>query len=305
VILHGADVGDIQVNDLGDIGHSLRLRASASANLSKASFNISATATYFAAVKRGKLGAISPIFDSLIKFNANDTLTAFGLTTTAVFRDPTSWIFIVVGNGELRVNGVNYGAVTTSAITGLRIGYDGTNCFDGYIARIGVVDVQSVSYTSFGYQNSDINEWVTKSQSVVKAVVDAGGSNSFMLDFDNGTSLTTLGYDKSAKGNNWTLNNVSLTAGASYDWMLDVPSNSYAVFNTLDKGSNVTVQDGNIVATFPASGIPSIRGTIGITSGKWYWEVLCQSGNNNDLTGITTSAASLATYPGGDAYGWS
>jgi hypothetical protein len=37
-----------------------------------------------------------------------------------------------------------------------------------------------------------------------------------MLDFDDGTSLTTLCYDKSSKGNNWTLNNFSLTAGTSY-----------------------------------------------------------------------------------------
>lgn len=291
--------------DTGDIGHSLRFRASNSAFLSKASFNTSATATYFAAIKRGKLGAISPIFDSQIKFNANDTLTAFGLTTTAVFRDPSSWVLIVVGNGELRVNGVSLGAVTTSAITGLRIGFDGTNYFDGCIARIGVVNDQSVSYTNFVYLNSEINEWVTKSQAQVKAVVDAGGANSFMLDFDNGTSLTTLGYDKSSKGNHWTTSGISLTAGVTYDWMLDVPGSSYATLNPLDKGSGTTLTEGNLLLTTGTIETFGVNATFPITSRKYYWEVISGSGSGQSLMGIRNPNASRSIYVGGDANGYS
>ena len=59
-----------------------------------------------------------------------------------------------------------------------------------------------------------------------------------MLDFDDATSLTTLGYDKTAKGNNWTLNNFSLTAGVSYDYMKSVPGNTYCIASEIDKGAN-------------------------------------------------------------------
>ena len=251
--------------DVGDIGHSLRCRSAASAYLSK-TITTDATSTYFAAVKRGKLGVVSPIFDTNIKFNANDTLTAFGLTTTAVFRDPTSWLFIHVSNGGLYINGVSFGAVTTSALTNPRIGFDGTNYFNGYIARIGCVAGSSSAYTNFGYLNAEINEWVSKTQAEVKAVVDAGGTNSFMLDFDDGTSLTTLGNDFSTKNNDWTLNNFSLTAGTTYDWMLDVPGNSYATLNPIyPSAANIT--NGNL-----SSGTTAARGTLNSTviDSQWF-----------------------------------
>ena len=279
--------------DTGDIKHSLRFAASRSASLSKASFNTSATATYFAAIKRGRLGAISPIFGTNIRFNANDTITAFGLTTTAVFRDPSSWLFIVVGNGEMRINGVSYGAVTTSAITGLRIGFDGTNYFDGYTARLGVVDTVASSYSNFGYFNTEINEWVTKSQGQVKAVVDAGGTNSFMLDFDDGTSLTALGYDKSIHGNHWTLNNHSLTAGVNYDWVEDVPGNSYAVLSPLNNaGTRHTVSQGNLAASLAtAADDRMLHGTIFPSSGKWYFEYIPTIATSVGSIGIASNTA--------------
>lgn len=228
VLQHGM-VGTSGV-DTGDIPASLRFRG---AQYLSRTITTDATSTYVMKVKRGKLGVVSPIIETNIRFNANDTLTAFGLTTTAVFRDPTAWILIHISNNGLYVNGQSLGAVTTSAITNGRIGYDGTNYFDGYMARFCVVGGSASAYTDFGYFNTEINEWVSKSQSQVKAVVDAGGTNSFMLDFDDATSLTTLGYDKSSKGNNWTLNNFSLTAGTTYDHMLDVPGNSYATLNPL------------------------------------------------------------------------
>lgn len=284
--------------DTGDIGHSLRCRSAASAYLSK-TITTDATSTYFAAVKRGKLGVVSPIFDTNIKFNANDTLTAFGLTTTAVFRDPTSWLFIHVSNGGLYINGVSFGAVTTSALTNPRIGFDGTNYFDGYIARIGCVAGSSSAYTNFGYLNTEINEWVSKSQSAVKVIVDAGGTNSFMLDFDDATSLTTLGYDKSSKGNNWTLNNFSLTAGTTYDHMLDVPGNSYPVINTLLPVNSTapTVSEANLKWSRGSTAPGWTAATLPLPqSGKWYWETDHTSSFSGAplWTGVVTSGRGAA-----------
>ena len=87
-----------------------------------------------------------------------------------------------------------------------------------------------------------------------------------MLDFDDGTSLTTLGYDKSSKGNNWTLNNHSLTTGVNYDWMDDVPGNSFATLNVLYP-SRSTLSNGNLTA----SGTTDFP-TITPDSGTWYFE---------------------------------
>jgi hypothetical protein len=290
--------------DVGDIGHSLRFAASRSCYLSR-TITTDATSTYFAAIRRGKLGAITPIFDTNIKFNANDTLTAFGLTTTAVFRDPTSWLFIHVSNGGLYVNGVSYGAVTTSSITNPRIGYDGTNYADMYVARIGVVGGSSSAYTNFGYLNTDINEWVSKSQSAVKAVVDAGGTNSFLLDFSDGSSLTTLGADLSSKGNNWTLSGHSLTAGVNYDWMLDVPGNSYATLNAVQKKSGDTLSNGNLtqsIASTTSAAPCATPATIFLNSGKWYAECTATTLPSTGFGGIglirATGLGTAASFPG-------
>jgi hypothetical protein len=257
--------------DTGDIGHSLRFRRSASSYIATG-VTTAATSTYFAFFKQGALDAINPIFDGNIKINANNTVTAFGLTTSAVKRDPTSHHWIHVSNNGLVIDGQNLGAVTTSAITNLRIGYDGTNYADMYGSRMCCVSGTSLPYTDFVTFNSTINEWVVKSKSAIKALVDAGGAASFMYEFDDASSLTTLGNDYSSKNNDATLNNFSLTAGTTYDWMLDVPGNSYATLNPLDYYGTAPI-NGNLTFTKSAGVNALASATWLLPTGKWYWEV--------------------------------
>lgn len=168
-----------------------------------------------------------------------------------------------------------------------------TNYFDGYFARLANLNGSKWPASNFGYQNSEINEWVPKTQAHFKSLVDAGGTGGYLLDFDDGSSLTTLGYDKSTKGNNWTLNNISLTAGSTYDWMLDVPGNSYATLNPLDRNTN-TLPDGNLSVSTSASTVACSRGTMGTSSGKWYWEWVASSNGN-------LAAIGISLYPGANA----
>ena len=209
-------------------------------------------------------------------------------TTTAVLRDPTSFAPISVRldstasagsrckffigntelattvNNEITLNDTFEFGNTTQHNIGRIIT---SSYFDGYMARLCMVTGASSNVpTDFIKFNTTINEWVSKSQSEVKAVVDAGGTNSSMLDFDDATSLTTLGYDKSSHGNNWTLNNFSLTPGVAYDHMLDVPGNSYATLSPLVVGHS-TLTNGNLTA----SGTGDLP-TITPNSGTWYFE---------------------------------
>jgi len=246
--------------------------------------------------------------------------------STQVFRDTTSFIHLVVAfdtdqatfaNGvKAYVNGTQITAWDTSTYSGVHdlqindtrkqsfgvylVSGSPSAPFDyglDYLARACIVTGSQEAPTSFAYLNTEINEWVSKSQSAVKAVVDAGGTNSFMLDFDNGSSLTTLGYDKSSKGNNWTLNNFSLTAGTTYDHMLDVPGNSFATANPLDKG-NVTIADGNLKVTHTTYQ-DWWRGSVGVSSGKWAWEVTATSSSSGSPyeIGVAKSTGVLTTDP--------
>lgn len=244
----------------------------------------------------GEVGANS----GTLQFNAANHLYYLGLQegvgatygscqSVAVFRDPTAPIHVVINfDGgrsaadriRMYVNGVQLSTTNPIALTatqyvnapnaiqayGIRQYNGPTEYLDGYVSRGCFIDGTTLTPSSFGYLNTEINEWVTKNQSAVKAVVDAGGANSSMLDFDDATSLTTLGYDKSSKGNNWTLNNFSLTAGTTYDHMLDVPGNSYATLNpSYPSAANIT--NGNL-----SSGTTAARGTLNSTviDSQWF-----------------------------------
>lgn len=259
---------------------------------------------------------------TFIHFNPNDQIYIASGTTvpnnphlatsSAVFRDPHAWLHIVstldttqadpnlrwrvwVNGKELTMNRTatvsqNSMEVTLNSTNTLYIGQQGISStyFDGNLSRIAFVDGQALTPTSFGYLNANINEWVSKTQAQVKTAVDAGGTNSFLLDFDNGTSLATLGSDKSAKGNHWACNNISLTAGTSYDWMLDVPGNSFCNLNPLLKPSNSTFSDANLSVTRANTGVSAFYypclGTFAIPrSGKWYYELAYSFDGNHGL----------------------
>lgn len=330
--------------DVGDIGHSLRLRSAASAYLSR-SFGAPTNAygwCYSGFVKLGLLSGRHILLNSFVDSNNRGYLEidASGViryddfssssqrclkVSTQVLRDPTSWyhIFVLCNTDhataedrlQIWVNGVRITSWTTNTNYGLSIApminssgrthYIGrldTTYSEDYRARNCFVDNgTALTPSSFGYQNTEINEWVSKSQSAVKAVVDAGGANSFMLDFDNATSLTTLGYDKSSKGNNWTLNNVSLTAGATYDHMLDVPGNSYCTINPLmyrASTGQAIYSYANLRATND-SGVAGkyIWGTQYVTSGKWYWETTVEAiGSAINVIGVDSGLAQNTVF---------
>ena len=221
------------------IPKSLQLRASASAYLSR-TYTSAASWTLSCFVKRGTLRVITPILEGALQFNANDTLTAFGVTTTAVFRDPTSHYHVVLNSSGLYINGVSLGVPTTTARTNSRIGYNGTQYFDGYLSEINFIDGKSLTPASFGEFNS-AGVWIPKKYSGLY------GTNGFYLPFSDGSSLANLTADKSGNGNNWTANNVSLTAGATYNWMDDTPTNNFCVLNAV-RASSVTLSEANLRA---------------------------------------------------------
>lgn len=202
--------------DVGDITKSLRFRASGSTYMSKTLATPTSTTIWTLSlwVKRGAITGTYRLFGAstttYLTFNSSDQLNltlngASACTSTAVFRDPTSWLHVVYQqNGSAQtiwVNNLSVATGTTAAsifntAIAHQIGAANTsNYLDGYLSRICFVDGTALTPSSFGQLNTEINEWVTKSRSACKAVVDAGGTNSFMLEFEDGTSLTTLGYD--------------------------------------------------------------------------------------------------------------
>jgi hypothetical protein len=175
---------------------------------------------------------------------------------------------------------------------------------DGYLTEINMVDGQQLDATSFGEFNTDTGVWQPK------AYTGSYGTNGFYLDFadNSGTTSTTLGADSSGNGNNWTPNNFSVTAGAGNDSLVDSPTRygtdtgaggevrgNYATLNPLQNFSGGTPTNGNLDVVTGSSQYGAILGTIGMTAGKWYWEILVVSNSGYGRIGISQSTAPFTT----------
>ena len=331
-----------------NLQRSLRFRGSASAYLNRtpASASNRQTWTWSAWIKRGIVGQ-STVTNVLVQAGTagtNDTGWYFSnadkiefytrtssslngyITTNAVFRDPSSWYHVVItydatnataaDRMRIYVNGVlqsvtvsntlpqNTNSFVNNNVSHL-IGNSGANYFDGYLAEVNFIDGQALTPSSFGANNASTGVWQPKKYA------GTYGTNGFYLPFTDNSTTTTLGNDFSGNGNNWTTNNISLTAGVTYDSMTDVPtltsatSANYCVINPLQKGTNSTISNANL--TFSATGavLTQALGSIYIPSGKYYWEVNVTTNTaGNAVFGTATASTNLNTGCGRDAFGW-
>lgn len=276
----GADIGSTIANSL--------MFDSASTQYLSRTFTTSTTWTLSVWVKRANISSAQGILEGGLIFNADDTLTAFGVTTTAVFRDVSAWYHIVVNSSGLYVNGVSHGTPTTAALTDPDIGRNTTSYFDGYLANLVFVDGSTVAYTEFGRTSPQTGVWVPK------AYIGAYGAKGFKLDFADETSTTTLGYDVSGNANHWTLN--AMTTANQYQ---DTPTNGYATLNKLSPTTTATLSSGGTVAS--ASSV-AING-FGVSAGSWYWEV-SSSGGTTTAGMFNTAATTTTTIATGKTYGF-
>jgi hypothetical protein len=236
------------------------------------------------------------------------------LRTNAVFRDTSAWCHVVLAvdysaatstnRAKLYVNGVeqSYGVATypntteDSYVNAAVAHYisDSSGYFNGYLADIYFIDGQALTPSSFTETDA------TTGQLIPKAFSGSYGSQGWHLEFADNSSntATTLGKDTSGNGNNWSPQNLSVTAGAGNDSLVDVPTNgaqtdtgvggevrgNYCTLNPLGGKSTVTLANGNLERT---GGANNKMGTIGMSSGKWYWEIVCTNLTGSAFNGVT------------------
>lgn len=287
---------------MGDIAKAVRFRAATNGSMARTfgAPTLQNTFTWSGWVKRGTLSTLQYLFSCAtngIRFTTGNALellinNAIAFTSTAVFRDPTAWMHVHwrqnASGSELYANGVLLGsAVTVSTAINSAVAHNlgslaAASYLSGYLARVCFVDGQYLAPSDFAEANSE-GTWVTKSQAACKAIVDAGGANSFMLDFDTAAALADLGNDFSAKGNDWAVNaGISITAGSDYDWMADTPTNNHALPNSLNSHAqtNATVANALSKANLTQASASGANyggyygGSIAVSAGKWYLEML-------------------------------
>lgn len=276
------------------INESLRFNDDDSAYLSGSTGTVTSGYTVSFWMKRGNLtGAQQDIFsttngadftnavfltlgpDEKLYVYHNTGLDANAALSDGVLRDPSAWYHIVFSKpsglaGTLYINGVaqakqslvsDNNVLTYAPQIGRRA--NNTSFFDGYLADVHFVDGTAYDATAFGEFKSGV--WIGKT------FAGTYGTNGFNLKFANSGAL---GTDSSGNGNTWTPTNLAAT-----DQMLDTPTNNFATLssvyaNPYNVSVNTTLAEGNTKSTVATGSAVTIEraATIGMTSGKWYWE---------------------------------
>jgi hypothetical protein len=311
------------------IEKSLRFRSASSAYLNRTNTAAGSQTTFTMSmwVKRSTLTSTRTLVSYSngsntsfgVSFTATDELELFNFTsaytirkiTTAKYRDPSAWYHLLFtidttnataeDRNRIYVNGQRITAfgTSTNASASLAVNFNsnglpqsigrehtGVQYFDGYMAEFHFIDGQALTPSSFGETSTTSGAWVPKTYT------GSYGTNGFYLGFDDGTSTTTLGNDQSVNNNNWTLNNISLTAGVTYDWMSDTPSNNYPTLNPL---SNAVAPANANLSMNTSSASYNGGSTFVMPSGKWYWECTQTSGSVFMMVGVVRTGGVLGT----------
>jgi hypothetical protein len=333
------------------ISRSVRLRSSASAyfNRTPASAGNRKTWTWSGWVKRGTLGSGTQMLYAV----RNAGLTVYGYigfssdkldvvflaanyrrVTTQVFRDASAWYHIVIAVDttqatstdriKVYVNGSQVTAFDTNSNGSQnadgdfntaevhavgRYGSNNSDYLDGYLTEINFLDGQALTPSSFGETDAITGVWKPKKYT------GTYGTNGFFLNFSDPSAATAaaIGKDYSGNGNNWTPNNISVTAGVTYDSMLDVPTvwadggngrGNYAVLNPVQNPPSGAVStaysNANLTTTLDSS---VARSTIGVSSGKWYAEFVITSATLSTDTRFAIEPSDGNTFSGNAGQG--
>jgi len=252
--------------------------------------------------------------DALKMYWYDGGTTIASLLTNRVFRDTSAYyhIVLVINSDEssssdrlkLYVNGVQETSFSSSGYPAsgidMQINNSGstdvigryqdgtTNYFNGVLSNIAWVDGAALAPTVFGQEDSTSGIWKFKKPTGV-----TWGTNGFWLEGENSGSL---GTDSSGNGN-------TFTPGGDLKQSLDTPSNLFACINTLNLYSSGSpgkpdLEYGNLQIAGSTSGAVKWYGasTLGVSQGKWYWEI------KNYTTSNASLAVGVVTDPNSNQY---
>jgi hypothetical protein len=299
------------------IDYSLKLEADNSEYLGTGNISTTPTdakiGTYSCWVKRTELGTNYLFVTgnsarySRIFFNSDDKIQLYAgdsswnsvqPITNAVYRDTAAWYHIVLridttdgtaaNRLRLYVNGVeqtwgtapniNQNATPTLLEAFGSPGYHAwgraltpnwstNDYFSGYLAEVHYVDGQSLAPTEFGEFDSDSGIW--------KPIEYEGtyGTVGYYLDF---ADADNLGDNESGTSlPDFTENNI-----AAIDQSTDTPTNNFCTLSPLwNFTNNPTITEGGTKSA-PSNAWSGAKATMGLSSGKWYWEWKASSQGN-------------------------
>jgi len=240
--------------------------------------------------------------DDLIIFNYDGNNNLQFHRTDRKFRDLSAWYHIVIAYDttqgtasnrfKLYINGVQETSFSTATYpdqntdmyynnnvihyVGAGDSANGANFLSGYVSEVCLVDNAQLAADSFGEFDEDSNIWKP-----IKVSGLTFGNTGFYLEYKQagtGTNASGMGADTSGNTNHFAVNNLT-----AVDQTVDTCTNNFATFNPLYRNTSTTLSEGNLNLAAGGSGWYSHAATIGVTTGKFYFEVKCVSlGSGSD-----------------------
>jgi len=315
-----------------DVDNSLRFNSGSSDNLSGtlssgSGSDVKGTISFW--TKRSGLGANTAVIcgkkgntervtigfssDDFFEIQFQDNTNAYNWRSTAVYRDVLAWYNFIIkldtsngtANSRARVFANNEEITswgTREAVPqNLKIGFFNNNnirligarggsstdkFYNGYIAEV-------VGINNALSDNTDFIE-VDEDSGIIKPTNVSGltfGTNGFYLESKaagTGTNASGMGADTSGNTNHFTVNNLT-----AVDQSTDTCTNNFATWNPLDNfyQSN-TYSEANLQVQTQSTSFTYNSATIGVSTGKWYWEVEYDAksgGTDQPMIGITST----------------
>lgn len=200
-----------------------------------------------------------------------------------------------------------------------------TNTYGNFnMCNTHLIDGTALDWTAFAHVDDDSEGVVSPYEYRPRAFSGAYGTCGFHLRH---LASDALGTDSSGQGNNWTPNNFNVSAGdwTDYSWSKDVPTphwdssttgiaserGNYATMNSLIRGDSddffVFTQGNRTVQGAANSGQGSCMSTIGISTGKAFFEMYVSSGTETyTYAGLCSPphVEQYSTWCGGTDYSW-
>tara|TARA_Y100000593_G_scaffold62742_1_gene116157 strand:+ start:823 stop:2256 length:1434 start_codon:yes stop_codon:yes gene_type:complete len=289
--------GDAYVHrTFGSAGNVDRWTFSAWFKIANSSGNI---CLFAAAADSNNYGSIVIKTDGSIEWQHYASASAIGiLHTDRELRDVSAWYHLVCvydsANGtagnrmRIYINGLEETAFATDTnpssgqdspfnkddkhVIGAQDYAGGSfqNYWKGYMAEVCFIDGTAYAASDFGEFDSDSPTiWKPKDVSGLTF-----GTNGFYLDFEDSSNL---GNDANG-GTDYT--EVSLAAA---DQSVDSPTNNFCTMNSLDNEfAAATFTEGNNQLVIASGTKAYATGTMGVSAGKWYWEIECDASDGDD-----------------------
>ena len=216
-------------------------------------------------------------------------------TTSAQIRDASSWYHIMLvldstqgteaDRAKIYINGTqatigadrtisqnySFSFFRSSAVNYMGNMSGSSEFFDGYLAEVHLIDGQALDPSYFGFTSQN-GTWLPK-----KYTGGNYGTNGFYLDFLDNSSQAALGYDKSGNGNDFTVENITVSTTRTNDSFLDTPTNNFPTLNPNSlyhvHSTNSNTAEGNLRYNCTSDNQGQVPATMSMpTSGKWYFE---------------------------------